>query len=386
MGELAATVLTHEVGHTLGLRHNFIGSTAYPVDSLRSKAFIREHGLGTSIMDYQRFNYLAQPEDGLEPQDLLPRIGIYDEFAIEWGYRCFLETNNLVENNLKLRAWVDEKRKDPKMFYIVETDYSDPRVQSEDSGDDIIKANRLGMKNLKYIMEHLEEWTKTSDLDYYALRRRYLSVLSQYQNYVNHVIRYVGGSYTDNPTREEEGLIVYQPVPKEKEEEALAFLEEYVCREPEWLFRPNLMEKTGINFEYYEQEPANSVITKLLLKYSILHKNRQLNPDGLTIDELLDRMYVTLFEEKGQNGELSRYDKALQKGFVQDLVVNGENPTTLLNGVGVRIKQLVSKIKQYALTASEEGQDALTVSHYKTLYNFITLWESGKNKSLIELN
>ena len=100
MGELAATVLTHEVGHTLGLRHNFIGSTAYPVDSLRSKTFIREHGLGTSIMDYQRFNYLAQPEDGLEPQDLLPRIGIYDEFAIEWGYRCLQETNNLVENNL----------------------------------------------------------------------------------------------------------------------------------------------------------------------------------------------------------------------------------------------------------------------------------------------
>ena len=291
-----------------------------------------------------------------------------------------------MENDLKLRAWVDEKRKDPKMFYIVETDYSDPRVQSEDSGDDIIKANRLGMKNLKYIMEHLEEWTKTSDPDYYALRRRYLSVLSQYQNYVNHVIRYVGGSYTDNPTREEESLTVYQPVPKEKEEEALAFLEEYVCREPEWLFRPNLMEKTGINFEYYEQEPANSMITKLLLKYSILHKNRQLNPDGLTIDELLDRMYVTLFEEKGRSGELSRYDRALQKGFVQDLVVNGENPTTLFNGVGVRIKQLVSKIKQYVLTASGEGQDALTVSHYKTLYNFITLWESGKNKSLIELN
>lgn len=86
-------------------------------------------------------------------------------------------------------------------------------------------------------------------------------------------------------------------------------------------------------FEYYEQEPANSMITKLLLKYSILHKNRQLNPDGLTIDELLDRMYVTLFEEKGRSGELSRYDRALQKGFVQDLVVNGENPTTLFNGL-----------------------------------------------------
>ncbi|MFR4037083.1 MAG: zinc-dependent metalloprotease [Butyricimonas faecalis] len=144
MGELAATVLTHEVGHTLGLRHHFMGSTAYPVDSLRSKTFIRQHGLGTSIMDYQRFNYVAQPGDGLEPQDLLPRIGIYDEFAIEWGYRYFPEASDLKRDNEKLRAWVDEKRYDPKMVYIEETTYGDPRVQSEDSGDDVIKANRLG--------------------------------------------------------------------------------------------------------------------------------------------------------------------------------------------------------------------------------------------------
>ena len=383
MGELAATVLTHEVGHTLGLRHNFIGSTAYPVDSLRSKAFIRKHGLGTSIMDYQRFNYVAQPEDGLEPQDLLPRVGIYDEYAIEWGYRYFRETGDLMQNNLKLRAWVDERRQDPKMFYIVETDYSDPRVQSEDSGDDIVKANRLGMKNLKHIMAHLEAWTKTDDADYYALRRRYLSVLSQYQNYVNHVIRYVGGSYTDNPSREEEGLMLCQPVSKEKEEEAFTFLEEYLCREQEWLFQPDLMEKTGINFGYYEQEPAMRMLTKLLLKYSVLHKNRQLTADGFTADELLDRMYTALFEKKG---ELSAYDKALQKGFVQDLVVNGENPTTLVSGIGVNIKQLISKIKQHSLVASGRKPDALTASHYKTLYNFITLWESGKNKSLIELN
>ena len=157
MGELAATVLTHEVGHTLGLRHHFMGSTAYPVDSLRSKSFIREHGLGTSIMDYQRFNYVAQPGDGLEPRDLLPRIGMYDEFAIEWGYRYFPEAGNLKRDNEKLRAWVDERRQDSKLFYIEETTYSDPRVQSEDSGDDVIKANRLGMNNLKYIMAHLEE-------------------------------------------------------------------------------------------------------------------------------------------------------------------------------------------------------------------------------------
>lgn len=192
------------------------------MDSLRSTAFIRQHGLGTSIMDYQRFNYVAQPGDGLEPRDLLPRIGIYDEFAIEWGYRYFPEASDLKRDNEKLRAWVDEKRYDPKMVYIEETTYGDPRVQSEDSGDDVIKANRLGINNLKYIMTHLEEWTDGNDPDYYVLRKRYLSVLNQYQNYVEHVLRYVGGRYSDNPTREEE-LKVNQPVSSGKRGRSMGF-------------------------------------------------------------------------------------------------------------------------------------------------------------------
>ena len=385
MGELAATVLTHEVGHTLGLRHHFMGSTAYPVDSLRSKSFIREHGLGTSIMDYQRFNYVAQPGDGLEPRDLLPRIGMYDEFAIEWGYRYFPEAGNLKRDNEKLRAWVDERRQDPKLFYIEETTYSDPRVQSEDSGDDVIKANRLGMNNLKYIMTHLEEWTDGNDPDYYVLRKRYLSVLSQYQNYIEHVLRYVGGCYSDNPTREEE-LRLNQPVSREKEEEAWAFLEEYLCKEQDWLFVADVMEKTGVTPEFYEQEEALGKLTKLLLKYSALHKNRQLSEVGFTADELLNRLYSTIFEAKGQGGKLSWYDQALQSGLLQNLVINAENPYNLSNGVGVVMQQVISKIKQHARAATEGCSDALTASHYKTLYNFITLWEKGGNKALIELN
>ncbi len=385
MGELAATVLTHEVGHTLGLRHHFMGSTAYPVDSLRSKSFIRAHGLGTSIMDYQRFNYVAQPGDGLEPQDLLPRIGMYDEFAIEWGYRYFPEAGNLKRDNEKLRAWVDERRQDPKLFYIEEMTYGDPRVQSEDSGDDVIKANRLGMNNLKYIMAHLEEWTDGNDPYYYVLRKRYLSVLSQYQNYIEHVLRYVGGRYSDNPTREEE-FMLNQPVLREKEEEAWAFLEEYLCKEQDWLFVAEVMEKTGVKSEFYEQEEALGKLTKLLLRYSALHKNRQLSEEGFTADELLNRLYSTIFEAKGRDGKLSQYDQALQNGLLQNLVINVENPYNLSNGVGVAMHRVISKIKQHVRAATEGCPDALTASHYKTLYNFITLWEKGRNKALIELN
>ncbi len=385
MGELAATVLTHEVGHTLGLRHHFMGSTAYPVDSLRSKSFIRAHGLGTSIMDYQRFNYVAQPGDGLEPQDLLPRIGMYDEFAIEWGYRYFPEAGNLKRDNEKLRAWVDERRQDPKLFYIEEMTYGDLRVQSEDSGDDVIKANRLGMNNLKYIMAHLEEWTDGNDPYYYVLRKRYLSVLSQYQNYIEHVLRYVGGRYSDNPTREEE-FMLNQPVLREKEEEAWAFLEEYLCKEQDWLFVAEVMEKTGVKSEFYEQEEALGKLTKLLLRYSALHKNRQLSEEGFTADELLNRLYSTIFEAKGRDGKLSQYDQALQNGLLQNLVINVENPYNLSNGVGVVMHRVISKIKQHVRAATEGCPDALTASHYKTLYNFITLWEKGRNKALIELN
>ena len=385
MGELAATVLTHEVGHTLGLRHHFMGSTAYPVDSLRSKSFIRAHGLGTSIMDYQRFNYVAQPGDGLEPRDLLPRIGMYDEFAIEWGYRYFPEAGNMKRDNEKLRAWVDERRQDPKLFYIEEMTYGDPRVQSEDSGDDVIKANRLGMNNLKYIMAHLEEWTDGNDPYYYVLRKRYLSVLSQYQNYIEHVLRYVGGRYSDNPTREEE-FMLNQPVLREKEEEAWAFLEEYLCKEQDWLFVAEVMEKTGVKSEFYEQEEALGKLTKLLLRYSALHKNRQLSEEGFTADELLNRLYSTIFEAKGRDGKLSQYDQALQNGLLQNLVINVENPYNLSNGVGVAMHRVISKIKQHVRAATEGCPDALTASHYKTLYNFITLWEKGRNKALIELN
>jgi len=192
MGRLAATVLTHEVGHTLGLMHNYMGSTIYPVDSLRNKEFIRKNGLGASIMDYQRFNYVAQPEDGLEPQDLYPRIGIYDNFAIEWGYRYYSDSLDVAAETMMLRRWVKEKRKNPALLYVKETDFLDPRVQSEDFGSDIIYANSLGIKNLKIIMDHLQEWTPSDDMNYFSLRRRYLSVLSQYSNYINHALKIMG--------------------------------------------------------------------------------------------------------------------------------------------------------------------------------------------------
>jgi hypothetical protein len=287
MGQLAATVLTHEVGHTLGLRHNFVGSTAYPTDSLRSAAFIRKNGLGTSIMDYQRFNYIAQPGDNLTPADLLPRIGYYDNFAIEWAYRRLPDNLSLRQQTDSLIRWVDEKRKDPRTFYLQENELGDPRVQSEDSGKDIIKANRYGIANLKNIMSHLEEWTQVKDENYTVLRKRYLSVQSQYINYIRHVMTFIAGHYRDRLKRNESGF-VYQPVPKEKQLEALNFINEFFLQDQQWLFPRKLMEKTDIDYNIYVAGPIRDFIAKLVVKSPYILSQNEYDDKCLGLDEFTD--------------------------------------------------------------------------------------------------
>lgn len=385
IGELAATVLTHEVGHTLGLRHNFIGSTAYATDSLRNVNFVRKNGLGTSIMDYQRFNYIAQPEDKMAPADLLPHIGPYDNFAIEWGYRLFPDNMDIIQQNKQRRQWVDEKRKDRRMLYIVETTLDDPRVQSEDSSDDDVKANTYGMENLKRIMTHLEEWSPKDEKDYFMLRKRYLSVQSQYLNYIGHVIRVVGGHYSDNPGRNEK-LTQYKPVPREKQLEALEFLNNYVFKEQSWLFPESLMEKTKCSYDIYVNGPIMDHIGKLILKYTVLEKDSQLDSNGISVNELLSKIYQYAFSNLDIHHALTPYQRSVQNATVESFVINAENITNLSNGIGNYLKTLINKIKDKALQGGNIVKDNLTIAHYQSLVRFITLWENEKNKSLIENN
>lgn len=382
MGELAATVLTHEVGHSLGLRHHFMGSTVYPVDSLRSLSFVRRHGLGASIMDYQRFNYIAQAGDGMELRDLLPKTGVYDDFAIEWGYRLYPECKSLEAETEWLRSWVTEKRKDYTCRYMEETTLQDPRVQSEDSGDDVIYANRLGMANLKVIMDHLEEWTPEGK-NYATLRERYMSVLNQYYNYVNHVLKYVGGIYSNNPDRNE-NMAVLEFVDREKQESAFDFLREYVFSDQNWLYREKLMQKTGVDFNRHIQEPISALVAKALMKYNSLAKGEEMNEKGLSVREYMDKLYVAFFETGPLEKQLSRYEKMLQSVLLQNLVISVENQANLYCGKNLSVNTAVVKIKNRLKEALNQPKlDVLTSAHYKTLYDFIILWETGKNSALL---
>lgn len=232
MGRLIRFVSSHEVGHTLGLPHNFGSSNAYPVDSLRSAEFTAKMGTAPSIMDYARFNYVAQPED--KGVALMPNIGEYDKYAISWGYRPILGANSPDDEIPTLRKWIEDKKGDPLYRYGRQGNNNDYTAQSEDLGDDAMKASAYGIANLKRIMNNVRDWTYVQGSDYTELGEMYGEVRSQFNRYMGHVRRYVGGVKEDYKTADQDGL-VYTHAPKAKQKEAVKFLNDELFSTPMWM-------------------------------------------------------------------------------------------------------------------------------------------------------
>ncbi|MEJ1224104.1 zinc-dependent metalloprotease [Sediminicola sp. 1XM1-17] len=240
MGRLIRFVSSHEVGHTLGLPHNMGSSVAYPVDSLRSAAFTQKYGTAPSIMDYARFNYVAQPGD--EGVALMPNIGIYDKYSINWGYRPILD-KSAVEEKAVLDSWILEHAGDPMYrFGSQQRDVVDPSSQTEDLGDDAIKASDYGIENLKRIVPNLITWTAEDGKDYEDLGDLYQQVLSQYNRYMGHVSNNIGGVYEYYKTYDQEGA-VYTHVAKDHQQKAMDFVQRQLFTTPEWLLDQNIFNK-----------------------------------------------------------------------------------------------------------------------------------------------
>ena len=242
MGELIKFVSSHELGHTIGLPHNMGSSVAYPVDSLRSASFTSKYGTAPSIMDYARFNYIAQPED--KGVALMPNIGIYDKYAISWGYRPILDTN-AKDEKATLDAWILKHAGDPMYRFGHQQGGGvvDPSSQTEDLGDDAMKASMYGIKNLKRILPRLEEWTSEKGENYDELSTMYGQLLSQFNRYMGHVTGNIGGVYEEYKTADQEGA-VYTQVTKAKQEEALQFLIDELFETPTWMLDENIFSKT----------------------------------------------------------------------------------------------------------------------------------------------
>ena len=241
MGELVRFVSAHEVGHTLGLPHNWISSNAYPVDSLRSPTFTATHGTAPSIMDYARFNYIAQPGDGVT--QLMPRVGEYDKWSIKWGYTYFPEAESEDEERRKLQAMLAEVRDDPTLRYgDPNTSRLDPRTQNEDLGDDNVYASQLGLANLKRIVPNLQTWGNEEGETYDTLEELYGNVVGQWGRYLGHVAGNVGGIQVDPKMTEEDGA-VYAPIPADRQRDAVRFLLAEGFTRPDWLLDADIMRR-----------------------------------------------------------------------------------------------------------------------------------------------
>jgi len=245
MGETMRKVITHEVGHALGLPHNMIASSSFPVDSLRKPSFTRKFGVSATIMDYARQNYIAQPGDGLEPKDFIRRLGPFDDYIINWGYRVLPQAATPEAERPTLNGWyVNQKGPMPYRYVPQQLGSVDPRVQTEDMSDDPVRASGYAIANLKRVVPNLVAWITKPGQDYEDLEELYTETVGMWALYMGHVTTIIGGVNVDLKTGEQTGP-VYHPVPKVKQKAALQFLTENAIRTPEWLAPEDILSRIG---------------------------------------------------------------------------------------------------------------------------------------------
>ena len=327
MGSLIRFVSAHEVGHTLGLPHNMGSSSAYPVDSLRSVHFTKKYGTAPSIMDYARFNYVAQPED--KGVSLMPNVGIYDKHSIRWGYRPILEAKSAKDEKPILDQWIRAHEKDP-MYRFGSQQFGnpiDPSSQTEDLGDDAIKASLYGIENLKKIVPNLNKWTYNEGEDFQELEDLYAQIFNQYNRYMGHVIANIGGVYENYKTFDQSGS-VYSHVVKNHQKQCMKFLNEQLFKTPTWLINKDISNKiefTGLT-ERIRKSQSNNL--KKILDFArlarIIENNTVNDKESYSLIEMLNDLQSGIWSELRTSSAITVYRRNLQKAYIErmDYLIN----------------------------------------------------------------
>ena len=320
MGEGVRFVSAHEVGHAIGLPHNMGSSSAYPVDSLRSATFTKKYGTAPSIMDYARWNYVAQPGDegvALMPSYWdTPNIGIYDKYSIKWGYKPLLDVSEEQEKSI-LKNWIIEKQDD--LAYRYGDAGIDPSSQTEDLGDDAIKASEYGIANLKRILPNLTDWATEDGEDYSDLREMYNTVLSQFRRYMGHVSNNIGGVYQYYKTSDQEGA-VYTHVDKAHQRACVNFLNKHLFETPEWMINKEILNKieyagTLNRIRSLQSSYLNGVLD--FGRMARLIENEAINGENAySLIEMMTDLRKGIFNEIYNNKIIDVYRRNLQLAYL----------------------------------------------------------------------
>ncbi|SMG30050.1 zinc-dependent metalloprotease [Sphingobacterium psychroaquaticum] len=382
MGQLIRFVSSHEVGHTLGLLHNFGSSSAYDVDSLRSPAFTEKYGTAPSIMDYARFNYVAQPGDGIK--NIYPKIGEYDRYAIDFGYR-YMPHLSPEQDASWWERHIQEKIKNP-VYYYGKQGSMDPRAQSEDLGNDAVKASDYGIANLKYILPNLEKWTFDKDDNLSSTKELYLEVMRQYRRYVNHVVANIGAMTEDVKTMGEKGA-VFNYVPKDKQQAAVAFINRQVFQTPTWLLDSTLMSRVDYGIMVNKVvEMQNQVLTSLLETYGfarMLDDEFKNGNKAYKVTDLLNDLEAQIFNSPVNDvfsrglqrayvdrlGVLLKLDKPVQETIYAASGLTPYNPN--LSDMRIIMHSALNQVEKRIAKAAKRASN-FEQEHYNDLLNRIT--------------
>ncbi len=332
MGELIRFVSSHEFGHTIGLPHNMGSSSAYPVDSLRSATFTKKYGTAPSIMDYARFNYVAQPGDegvALMPSDWdTPNVGVYDIYAVKWGYKPILDVTQEEEKSI-LQGWITEKADDLK--YRFGSAGIDPSSQTEDLGDNAVKASEYGIANLKRIMPNLIEWTTEDGETYDELEYMYNQVLGQFRRYMGHVANNIGGVYQYYKTADQNGA-VYTHVSKEHQKACVNFLNNHLFNTPYWMIEKDILNKIEFAGMTNRIRTVQSSYLNNILdfgKMARMIENEALNGNNAyTLENFMNDVKNGIWSELRNGKKIDVYRRNLQRTYIQRLgyIMANEQP------------------------------------------------------------
>lgn len=309
LNESLSYVVSHEIGHCLGLMHNMAASAAYPVDSLRSKNFTQKYGTTPSIMDYTRFNYVAQPED-LGVKLTPPDLGVYDEFVIRCLYSVFEPSKTIWDEAKIIETWIDEKANDPMYRYGRQQIMGryDPSALEEDLGNDPIKAGEYGIRNLKYILPRMNEWISNDPTAEYR-EQLYDQLVSQYYRYIRNVMYNIGGIYLSD-AKENSLNRRHQSVPRETQKTSVKWVLTQL-KNSTWIDNPNVLQKFSLGM------PSSVILTETLGKqlfslYKQVTLSASLSDIPYTVEEYFDDLYYEIWESAIQNRSLTTIDMILQ--------------------------------------------------------------------------